>query len=180
MAHIFKGRYTAQIDGPFVIFIIGMRVNRLWALHKWWPVATAMGPMVRELFAHPEKGMLHAETYVYWRGASLVQYWRSFEDLERFAREPTQPHLPAWKRFNKAIGADGSVGIWHETYLVQADQYECVYGNMPQRGLARASRHLPAVGNKETAKRRLGMAGEPAVPSYETPPGKSAQDGRSA
>ena len=129
-----------------------------------------MGPMVDELLAHPERGMLHAETYLYWKGASLVQYWRSFEHLERHAREATQLHLPAWKRFNKSIGADGSVGIWHETYLVQAGQYECVYGNIPQRGLALAGRHVAAVGSKETAKRRLGMAGEPAVPSYDTPP----------
>jgi len=170
MPQIFKGRYTAQIDGPFVVFIIGMRVNKFWAVRKWWPVAMAMGPMVRELQAHPEKGMLHADIYVYWRGASLVQYWRSFEDLERFAREPSQLHLPAWSRFNKSICADGSVGIWHETFLVQAGQYESVYGNMPRRGLALAGQHLPAVGSKETAKRRLGMPGDPAVPSYETPP----------
>ena len=33
-------------------------------------------------------------------GAALVQYWRSYEDLERFARNPDDPHLPAWRRFN--------------------------------------------------------------------------------
>ncbi|MEH2092747.1 MULTISPECIES: DUF4188 domain-containing protein [unclassified Nostoc] len=45
----------------------------------------------------------------------LIQYWRSFEDLERFARNLADAHLKAWQRFNQAIGADGSVGIWHET-----------------------------------------------------------------
>ena len=28
MAAVFRGRFTAEIDGPFVVFIIGMRINR--------------------------------------------------------------------------------------------------------------------------------------------------------
>ncbi len=170
MSSIFRGRFTAQIDGPFVVFIIGIRISRLWAVHQWLPVARAMGPMVEHLLAHPELGLLHAQPYVYWRGAALVQYWRSFEQLERFARDPAATHLEAWKRFNRAVGADGSVGIWHETYIVQANQYESVYGNMPQMGLALAGAHLPATGARETARRRLGGQGEPAVPTYGNPP----------
>jgi hypothetical protein len=170
MSSVFRGRHTAQIEGPFVVFIIGMRINRLWAVHKWLPVARAMGPMVKHLSTHPELGLLHAQFYAYWRGAALVQYWRSFEQLERFARDPSLPHLDPWKRFNRAVGAAGSVGIWHETYVVQAGQYECVYANMPRMGLARAGTHLPAVGAKETARRRRGLHGEPAVASYENPP----------
>lgn len=176
MSTVFPGRYTAQIDGPFVVFIIGMRVNTLWAIHKWWPVARAMGPMVEHLLAHREHGLLHAQPYLYWRGAALVQYWRSFEHLERFARDPALAHLDAWKRFNRAVGADGSVGIWHESYLVAPGQYESVYGNMPRMGLAVAGDHLPARGTKETARRRLGLAGEPAVPSYDTPPAPPHSD----
>jgi hypothetical protein len=170
LSSIFHGRYTAQIDGAFVVFLIGMRVNKLWKLRKWLPVARAMSPMVEQLLAQRELGLLHAQSFVYWRGAALVQYWRSFEQLERFARDPSLAHLDAWKRFNRAIGADGSVGIWHETYLVEAGRYESVYGNMPRFGLAAAAEHVPAVGVKETAKRRLGLAGEPGVPSYDNPP----------
>ena len=169
MAAVFPGRYTAQLDGDFVVFLIGMRVNRLWALRQWVPVARAMGPMVEQLLQHRELGLLHAESYAYWRGAALVQYWRSFDQLERFARDPALTHLDAWRRFNRAVGADGSVGIWHETYRVRAGEYECVYGNMPRRGLALAGAHLPATGRRETARRRLGGDGEPAVPSYATP-----------
>jgi Domain of unknown function (DUF4188) len=170
MTNIFRGRYTAQIDGSFVVFIIGVRINRLLAVHKWLPVARAMGPMIKHLLAHRELGLLHVQPYVYWRGVALVQYWRTFAQLEQFAREPSASHLDAWKRFNRAVGADGSVGIWHETYVVQANQYECVYGNMPRMGLALAGSHEPASGAKETAKRRMGMKGEPAVPTYENPP----------
>ena len=169
MSQIFPGRFTAEIEGPFVVFILGMRVNKFLAVRKWMPVVRAMRPMVEHLLRHKELGLMHAQSYAYWRGAALVQYWRSFEQLERFARDPSLMHLDAWKCFNRAIGADGSVGIWHETYVVQASQYECIYGNMPRFGLALAGEHARAVGAKETAKRRLGLKGEPAVPSYETP-----------
>jgi len=167
---VFRGRYTAQIDGPFVVFLIGMRVNKLLKPGKWLPVARAMPGMVAQLLAHRELGLLHAESFLYWRGAALVQYWRSFEQLERFARDPSLAHLDAWKRFNRDVGADGSVGIWHETYLVEAGRYESVYGNMPRFGLAAAAEHVPAIGARETAKRRLGLQDEPAVPSYDNPP----------
>lgn len=167
MAQIQAGRYTARVEGDFVVFIIGFRINSWWAVHKWLPVAMAMGPMLRSLYTHPSKGFLGAQQYFYGRGAMLVQYWRGFEDLERFARDSADAHLPAWRRFNKAIGSDGTVGIFHETYLVPAGHYEAVYGNMPVFGLAAATTHEPAVGAMLTARRRLGGQNEPAVPTPE-------------
>jgi hypothetical protein len=169
MVHVIPGRFTAEIDGSFVVFIIGMRINRFFAFSKWLPVSRAMGPMIRTLYRHPEKGFLGAELFRYRRGAALVQYWRSFEDLEQFARSPDDPHLSAWWRFNQAIGGDGSVGIWHETYLVEPGRYEAVYVNMPVFGLAAATTHVPAVGRRETARRRLGGDNEPEVPSPPMP-----------
>jgi Domain of unknown function (DUF4188) len=165
MSNIMPGRYAATVDGPFVVFIIGMRVNRIFAVRKWVPTAIAMGPMLKTLFQHPEKGFLGAETFLSWRGTGIVQYWRSFDDLERFARSKEEPHLSAWKRFNKAVGTDGSVGIWHETYQVAAGQYEAVYNNMPVYGLAKATTSAPATGRHETARRRMGGESEPAVPT---------------
>ncbi|HEY4959456.1 MAG TPA: DUF4188 domain-containing protein, partial [Terriglobales bacterium] len=61
-------------------------------------------------------------------------------------------------------------GIWHETYLVNARQYECVYGNMPLFGLAAATNHVAAIGNRETARLRMGGQSEPAVASPPQPP----------
>ncbi|HLQ28456.1 MAG TPA: DUF4188 domain-containing protein [Ktedonobacteraceae bacterium] len=94
---------------------------------------------------------------------------RKFDDLEKFARDKTDPHLSAWHRYSKAIGTDGSVGIFHETYLVAAGRYEALYGNMPVFGLASATRHVPATGKRETARRRLGQENEPAVASPANP-----------
>jgi hypothetical protein len=166
MAQIVDGRFTARMDEPFVVFIIGMRINNVFAVRKWLPTLRAMGPMLRELYKHPEKGFLGGEFFFYGRGPALVQYWRSFEDLERFARNPDDPHLPAWQRFNRTVGSDGSVGIFHETFIVERGNYEAIYGNMPVFGLAKATEHVRAIGGRETARRRL-MRGEnePAVPS---------------
>ena len=41
-----RGRYTADIDGDFVVFLIGMRLNHPLRIRKWWPVATAMPRML--------------------------------------------------------------------------------------------------------------------------------------
>jgi fumigallin biosynthesis monooxygenase-like protein len=174
MANVIPGRFTAQTDDPFVVFLIGMRINKFFAFRKWIPVARTMGPMLRTLYQHPEKGFLGAEFYFNFRGPILIQYWRSFDDLEKFARDKSDPHLGAWRQFNKSIGSDGSVGIWHETYLVNPGEYEALYGNMPVFGLASATKHVPAVGRRETARRRLGGEGEPAVAS----PAQSTQVSR--
>ena len=164
MASVVPGRFTAQTDQPFVVFLIGMRVNRLRAVRKWLPTVRAMGPMLRTLFEHPEKGFLGGQTYLAWRGVAMVQYWRSFEDLERFARDRDDPHLEAWRRFNRTIGTDGTVGIWHETYVVEVGGYEAIYGNMPVYGLAAATRHVPVAGPGESARQRRGAGVETHSP----------------
>lgn len=161
MAQIFAGRYTARADEPVVVFLIGMRVNRLLALRRWLPTAAAMGPMLETLYRHPEKGFLGGQTYLGWRSVTLVQYWRSFEDLERFARSPEDPHRDAWRRFNQAVGDDGSVGIWHETYQVRAGAYESIYANMPRVGLAAAAGHMP-LARGSSARQRIAEHEAPA------------------
>ncbi len=166
MAKVVPGRFTAHLDGPFVVFIIGMRVNKLLAFHKWVPVASAMGGMLKELHEHPELGFLGNTAHFNSREITQIQYWRSYEHLEHYARN-SRNHLTAWRKFNQSVGTDGTVGIFHETYLVEAGKYECLYGNMPVWGLAKAGEHVPAVGKRETARRRLGGENEPAVP---TPP----------
>lgn len=156
MPDVMSRRVTAQIDGDFVVFLIGMRINKPWKIHKWLPMFSAMPGMIRELEAHPESGFLG---HVVSPGI-MVQYWRSFEHLEAYARDRNRLHWPAWVDFNRRVGASrGDVGIWHETYCVRAGEYECVYTGMPPIGLAKASRAVDAVGHLESARGRLGMDG---------------------
>lgn len=166
---IFPGRFTAQSDRPFVVFLIGMRVNRPLQFRKWFQVASAMPAMLRELYSQPELGFLGAESFfrLWPLETCMVSYWDSYEKLEAYARNRDRAHLPAWVKFNQTIGTDGSVGIWHETYLIQAGQYESVYGNMPKFGLGKVFDHVPAQGRHETARQRLGGENEPAVATPE-------------
>ncbi|MCU1393784.1 MAG: hypothetical protein JWM34_2212 [Ilumatobacteraceae bacterium] len=160
MSKVQNGRFTANIEGDFVVFVIGMRINRLRKLTKWIPVAMAMGPMVKELYEHPESGFLGARSMVGGRTVSLIQYWRSTEDLQAFAKNPSDLHFPAWRAFNSKVGASGDVGVYHETYRVAAHAFETIYSNMPVMGLAaaRGAEHLPVGPRSESAKARLEAA----------------------
>ena len=104
MMHIPKGRYAAQIKGDFVVFLIGMRINRLLLSHKWLPIVFAMSRMLKELAKHPELGMLHAQTFVSGRTVLVVQYWRGFDQLHAYAHSKNLEHLPAWTAFNRKVG----------------------------------------------------------------------------
>jgi len=157
MASIFPGRYTARSDEPFVVFLIGFRVNRWLAVRKWMRVAAAMPPMIAELRRDPALGMLHAQYFIYWRGVGVIQYWRSFELLHAYAHARDAVHLPAWAEFNRRIGSSGTVGIWHETYTIAPGQYESIYANMPRFGLAGAVKHLPVSGLLDSARSRIGQ-----------------------
>jgi hypothetical protein len=148
-------RMTATIEGDFVVFLIGMRINKLWKVRSWFPVAKEMPPMMAELMKHPELGLLGYRITLGARGPVTVQYWRTAEQLMAFARGSDLPHLAAWRRFNKAVGSNGDVGIWHETYLVPAGGYEAIYNNMPRTGLAAAGQHEPVARRGETAAKRL-------------------------
>jgi hypothetical protein len=110
--------------------------------------------MLNELYRQPELGFLHAETW-FSRTIILLQYWRSTEHLMAYAKSREAAHLPAWQAFNKAIGVDGSVGIWHETYQIAPGAYENVYVNMPPFGLGRAGVLREAKGELKSAGERL-------------------------
>jgi hypothetical protein len=154
MTTILPTRMTAVIDRPIVVFLIGMRINSWWKVHKWWPVSQAMVRMMKELTAHPASGFLHAENW-FGRTSLMVQYWESFDALEQYARDRMQAHLPAWQQFNLGGAAGGDVGIWHETYEIGPGRYECIYHNMPPFGLGRVGKLVEATGKYAAARKRL-------------------------
>jgi hypothetical protein len=134
-----------------------MRFNKLWKLHKWLPVIMAMPRMLRELEQNPDLGLLG---YHQWFGRTVVvlQYWRSVEQLNAYAKSRNNAHLPAWTAFNRAIGKSGDVGVWHETYRIKEGNYETVYVNMPPFGLGKATKSVPASSKRESAAGRMAPA----------------------
>jgi hypothetical protein len=148
------GRHTATLDGEFVVFLIGMRFNRPLRIDKWWPVVRAMPRMIRELYSQPQLGFLHVESW-FGRTVILVQYWRSETQLMAYAKSRDAAHLPAWQAFNRAVDAQGAVGIWHETYRVMPGQYENIYVDMPPFGLGRIGTVREARGRLASAAGRL-------------------------
>jgi hypothetical protein len=157
MSGLIQERMTGQIDGEFVVFLIGMRLNRWWKVWQWLRSARAMPRMVRELKAQPELGFLGAESW-FGRTTILMSYWRSTEHLIAYARSRDHAHLPAWREFNRLIGTNGDLGIWHETYRVRPGEYETMYVNMPAFGAGRAGRLVAARGALERADGRLAAA----------------------
>ena len=157
MAKVHDGQFTARIEGDFVVFLIGMRINKPWKLGMWWPVAMAMPRMLKELkAADPSVGFLGVQPLGM---LAMAQYWRSFDQLEAYARGREHLHWPAWMAFNKRVrDARGDVGIWHETYLVREGEHEAIYSGMPPFGLAKATELVPLgrdAEGKSAARARL-------------------------
>jgi hypothetical protein len=153
VANVRQGRWTAEIDGDFVVFLIGPRINsKLRALRSLIDLGgrRGMNHMLKYLTEHPEKGLLGYET----AGFTVIQYWRSFEHLEAFAKNTDDPHLAVWRNYWRRVGKSTRAGIWHETYLVRAGEYEAIYGNMPPHGLGKAATLVP-VAESVTARQRL-------------------------
>ena len=155
MVAINRKRMCAEMDGDFVVFLIGARINKPWKIWKWWPVATAMPRMLTELAKRPDLGLLHARSVFSFPDAMVIQYWRSFEHLEAYAKARELAHLPAWQAFNRAVGSNGDVGIWHETYVIERGRYETIYNNMPAFGLGAAGTLVDAAGARQAARQRM-------------------------
>ncbi|WP_069815029.1 DUF4188 domain-containing protein [Streptomyces sp. TP-A0874] len=151
------GRTTAAAAGEVVVFLVGMRINRFWAVHRWLPVLRAMPPMLKELSRDEDSGLLGYQLLIGSpRTIYVVQYWESKEKLLDYAADPGKLHRPAWGMLNRFRRQGGAhVGFWHETYLVPAGRHESIYVDMPAHGLGKAVGVLP-VGHGVRAADRLG------------------------
>jgi len=149
-------RLMADVDAPVVVFLVGMRINRLRSLRGWLPAARAMGPMLRELTGRPELGLLGARTYWSGRTIMVVSYWRSFEALEQYARSDGAAHRPAWTAFyRRSKDAAGAVGLFHETFVTEPGAVESLYVDIPADfGLGGAVGTLPVSGALASARGR--------------------------
>ena len=147
-------RLTVPANQHFVVFLIGARINKWWLLPITWAVARAMGRMMRELMQDPDSGLISFESYP-GRTTLMLQYWRSTDALFAYARDKEKQHVPAWRDWIRRWALEGAVGIWHETYVIEPGNYECVYHHMPAFGLGKVGPLVPAQGQLRTAPGRL-------------------------
>jgi hypothetical protein len=151
---VFPGRYTADYGENLVVFLVGFRFNGIRGLLPALQTFFKMPGMLSALERKPELGCLGGHVAFGWRTAYVMQYWRSYEDLERFAHAPAEAHVPAWRWYAR-LGAKGSGGgVWHETFRVAAGAYETIYVNMPQFGLAKATAHR-SLAAASTSRQRI-------------------------
>ena len=83
-----QGRWTAELDGDFVVFLIGAKVHDPAAATEASGLLMAMTEMLDELEADPAKGLLGYTRHGEPGHGVIVQYWRSFDALESYARNP--------------------------------------------------------------------------------------------
>lgn len=157
---VLEQKVTAEREEEFVIFHIGMRINMFWKIHQWLPILLIAPRMIRELVADEESGLLGSRTVVGpgIRNIGFVQYWESFDALREYAHDSDRLHLPIWQDYYQSgTKEDAAIGIWHETYLIGADEYETVYNNMPPHGLAKCDETeiMPAADQRMSAAGRL-------------------------
>jgi hypothetical protein len=118
-----------------------------------------MPKMLSELGQHPEIGFLHAEMFLTPPRTLMVQYWRSYDQLEHFARDPDKTHFPARREYNTLARGTGSVGIWHETYIVEPGKAEAIHDGMPTFGLAAATAVRDIDATLDSSRARLEAVG---------------------
>lgn len=137
-----------------VLFLIGMGWPRLGGFKAWVYTFTAMPGMLVKLARRRHLGMLSARLYV---GSSImvVSYWRSVEDLRRFAADSAGPHLPKWRGFVKRFADKNAVGLWHETYVIGA--HETIGSGMRPWGLSEAVGWQPIGPEAATSAKRMAV-----------------------
>lgn len=162
MVAINTDRMTAELDGGFVIYINGMRLNKLRAVHKYLLAGLKAAQMFKELEQDPDSGFLgYLPAYMSLRSGAAIQYWRSLEDIRRFAQDPDDLHVPAWKWYNETVGNNGELGFWAELYVIDEGNYETFYRNMYPVGLGEFGEFVPM----SEHHRRLGLSNDEALPS---------------
>jgi Domain of unknown function (DUF4188) len=156
-------RVTHAYEGPLAVFLIGLRVHKPWRLGVVGPTFLAMPKMLAELeknkaaAARGEEeslGFLAGRSTVNGLGTTMIQWWRSVDDIYAYANAPSMAHRPAWLAFHRAARQDPSaVTIWHETYAVSAA--ESLYAGPAPFGLADVAGTAPVGRRGETARERI-------------------------
>ncbi len=167
---------TDTHEGEIVVFMLGMKVLRPWRIDQWGFVFVSMLRMMTEIETNRRRakgqggdlGYLGGFTTVGINGPVTTQYWRSSDDLIRYAHAEDRVHRGAWLTLYRLAhrASKAGVGLWHETYVVPQGQHETIYGNMKPIGLGKLVGSIPLNEKSRTASDRLGdPAREPSVPA---------------
>jgi len=159
-------RSTHAYDGPLALFLIGVRIHQPWRLNVVSQVIRAMPPMIAELernkaaAAKGEEeslGYLGSRSTVDLTGTTMIQWWRSTEDIYSYASSPDHEHREAWLEFyRRAKAAPKALTIWHETYAVEPGGAESLYATDRPYGLGAVAGVVPVGKRGETARERIG------------------------
>jgi len=140
-----------------VVIYLGMRVHSFAGLKT----LVGFGPKISDAVAAKPDGLLLHEQIIYSLfplHLGMRQYWRDFQSLETWSR--SEPHRLWWQRF---LRDTGGTGFWHETYFIRGG-FEAVYDSIPAPlGLMGFAPSVPAHGAMFSARKRLKLAGEPAL-----------------
>ncbi|MEP7286892.1 MAG: DUF4188 domain-containing protein [Chloroflexota bacterium] len=157
MATILREKFTANVKEPFVFFIVGGHINNVLRPDKWLPIVWQFVKLIRYVQTHPETGCLGGNTYlrIFPFGMIFQAYWRSYDDLEHWARSKSEGHLGAWQDYLNRIGWGGQLAIYHELYVVEPGKFEAVYGNSAPYGLSKAMGAVSITGRAHNARGRI-------------------------
>jgi Domain of unknown function (DUF4188) len=141
-----------------VVIYLGMRVNALAGIKT----LLGFGPKISNSVEAKPDGLLRHENFLvslFPPHAGMRQYWRDFESLEKWSR--SEPHKIWWQNF---VRDSGGTGFWHETYFRRGG-IEAIYDDIPiALGLSSFAPVIDAHGAMFSARKRLKLAGDPAVP----------------
>ena len=164
------GRWMATREEPFALFLFGMRLNRLRGLPRYLWGLRVLRRVLRDLEAHPERGLLAGRVYRAGLTLVAVQYWESFDALDTWARDHRLPHRRPWQQYLREALDDDAMGLWHETYLASPGSWEGVYLNLPPWGLAAGVEAVEMQATRGSARERLREQRKRASRAAEQPP----------
>lgn len=133
---------------------LGFQLRRLGALFYARGLAKEIDRAAQAAIA-AGAGLFHSERFAFGlRHFGVLQYWRSFDDLEQWSRRP--PHSEWWRGAVERMRLKGDFGIYHEAFVVPRAAIESIYLNCEPVGLATFGVSAEPVGPMTTSRDRLG------------------------
>ncbi|MDJ0626190.1 MAG: DUF4188 domain-containing protein [Candidatus Caenarcaniphilales bacterium] len=113
-----------KVEGEnFVIIKLGFFWHTLKGFIEFFRYSRLINKSAEKNF---DKGLLKMENFIYsHKHAGLIQYWRSFEDLEHWSRN-CKDHLSWWKEI-ETNDQWRNLSFYHEVFIVNKSNVETIY-----------------------------------------------------